>query len=126
MARPTIDRLLDHSVRIWRATVDQDKYGVETKEYELVATVSAALNRGVVPVAPSEGGLAPTGSIRMYLRPDADVQARDVIEVISGPDATARSQRTYEVDQPPMRPKEHHTQLDCIAFNGTLPTVEES
>ena len=117
MPRPTIDHLLDCEVRIWRPTVDDDSIGVQEREYASAGTVAAFINRPVLPLANQGGGLAPTGGIRWYGRPDIVVLKRDVIEVMTGPEAG----KTFEVNAPPVRPKNHHTQVDCIEWNGNLP-----
>lgn len=122
MARPAIDHMLDHTVRVWRPVVSKDDYGAESSDYQLVASLNAAVNRSSAPVADIGPGFAPTGTRRVYLRPDAQVQPRDVVELVTGPDAPG----TWEVDEPPTHPRGHHTQVDCIAWHGVLPTVVES
>jgi hypothetical protein len=122
MARPTIDHLFDHTVRVWRPTSSKGRLGQEERTYAHVINGRAALNRAVDPVAPVAAGLAPTGRIRIYLRPDANVQERDVIQIVTGPDAPG----TWEIDQPPTRPRGHHTQVDAIAWHGVLPEYEPS
>lgn len=113
---PSIAGLLDSIVRIWRPSPVQDGLGVEQSSYALVGEFGAAFNRSTAPVAPVAGGLAPTGRLRIYLPPDADVQPRDVVQVVSGP----VSHLTWEVDEPPTRLRGHHTQLDTIAWEGDL------
>lgn len=122
MARPRIDRMFDHRFRLWRPTVTKNRLGAEERSYELIGSYGCAVNRAVDPVAPVAGGLAPTGRIRIYARPDTLAVERDVIELYQGPDAPG----TWEVDQPPTRPRGHHTQLDAIAWHGLLPEVVES
>lgn len=122
MARPAIDRLFDHTVRVWRPTPERSSLGVEERTYTVVdASAGAKLDRSTAPVADRGLGLAPIGRRRLYMRPDADILARDLIEVLTGPDAP----QFWEVDEPPTRPMHHHTQLDCIFWDGVAP-VEES
>jgi hypothetical protein len=118
-SRPLIDRLLDCQIRIWRPTTTNDTIGVEEREYAPSSVVDAFLNRPVEPETPSEGGLAPTGGVRWYGRPDIDVLPRDLCEVLSGPEEG----KIFEVNAPPVRPKSHHTQVDCIEWNGVLPPI---
>lgn len=125
MARPLIDRMFDHEVRIWRPTVTKDDLGAESREYAAVAEHPCALKRPTAPLADLGAGLAPTGRRRFYLRPDVDVQLRDIVEVVSGPDA-AGEQATWEVDEPPTKPRGHHTQVDAITWNGNLPPLASS
>lgn len=114
--RPRIDGLFDSQIRIWRADITKDALSAESRTYRPTATVGAVVNRSTTPVAPANGGLAPTGSVRWYGRPDIDIQPRDICEVISGPDAG----HTWEVNQLPVRPRGHHTQVDCIEWHGIL------
>lgn len=120
MPRPSVDGWFDSRVRIWRPLTLQGTLGEEKRRYNLVATVGAAINRSRSPVAPASAGLAPTGILRLYFRPDTDVEPRDVLEVISGPDAGSLRSRTWEVNEYPVHPRGHHTQVDCIEWHGTL------
>lgn len=120
--RPSISGWFDSTIRIWRPVEVKDTVGVEEREYALHTTVRAAINRSRAPQADSGPGLAATGSVRWYGLASIDVLPRDVCEVIEGPDAG----RTWEVDEPPVRPRGHHTQVDCVEWKGTLPTVEPS
>jgi hypothetical protein len=121
MARPRIDRLFDHTVRIWRPIASSDnRLGVETRDYSVaIPTAGCALNRNVSPVQDQGPGMEPTGRRRFYMRPDLDIRERDLVQIMTGPDAV----QTWEVDQPPTRPRDHHTQVDAIAWNGVLPDV---
>lgn len=117
MPRPTIDHLLDVQIRIWRPVKTKDDIAVEEREYVPFAdTVDAFINRPAMAEANLGGGLAPVGSMRWYGKPTIDVQVRDICEVVSGPETG----KTFEVNAPPVRPKNHHTQVDCIEWNGVL------
>lgn len=123
MRRPKIDRLFDSTVRVWRPTADSNnRLGVEERNYTAIASLGAAFNRSTAPVGDIGPGVAPIGSRRFYLRPDANVQARDVLEIIAGPETGT----TWEVDEPPTRPRSHHTQVDSIVWNGILPAIAAS
>lgn len=124
MTPPRIDRLFDHVVRIWRpATAPSSRLGVETRNYAIVGQAGAALNRNVSPEGDVGPGMMPIGRRRLYMRPDANVKARDVVEIIEGPEAAGVDGKTWEVDQPPTRPRGHHTQVDAVAWNGVLPPI---
>lgn len=115
MARPSIAALFDHTVRVWRPVVNRSRLGVDERGYVVVAaSLGAKLNRSSAPVADGGPGLQPTGSRRFYMAPDADVVERDIIEVLTGPD----SGQTWEVDEPPTRPNDHHTQFDARYWAG--------
>ena len=123
MRRPKIDRLFDSTVRVWRPTADSNnRLGVEERTYTPIASLGAAFNRSTAPVGDVGPGVMPIGSRRFYLRPDANVQARDVLEIIAGPETGT----TWEVDEPPTIPRSHHTQVDSIVWNGILPAVSAS
>lgn len=121
MARPLIDSLFDTTVRVWRPTPERSRLGVEERTYSVVApSLGAKVNRSSAPEADAGPGFQPVGARRVYMRPDVDVQARDLLELLTGPDAP----QFWEVNEPPTRPQGHHTQLDCIAWNGVTPTEE--
>jgi hypothetical protein len=118
MPRPTIDHLLDQQIQLWRPSTAQDSVGVEERGYVAADVVAAKIN---APVLPSEaaqgGGMAEVLRVRWYGRPDVDVRERDVCEVVAGPETGKR----YEVNAKPVRMMGHHTQVDCVEFNGSLP-----
>jgi len=119
MPRPTIDHLLDTTIQIWRPSITDDSVGIEERDYAPVFTVDAVFNRATQQEANIGAGLAPVGSMRWYGRPDIDVRPRDICEIVDGPEAG----KTFEINAPPVRPKGHHTQVDCIEWNGVLPSV---
>lgn len=120
--RPSIAGMFDSKIRIWRPTESKDSVGVAERAYEPLLVVDCFINRGVTPEVDIGPGIAPSGAVRWYGLASIDVQPRDVCEVIEGPD----SGRRWEVNQPPVRPKNHHTQVDCIEWNGELPAIEVS
>lgn len=114
-----VQRLGDHTVRIWSPVVSRDSLGAEVREYAPGATVKALVNRPVAGQGDGGAGLAPTGARRIYVDPSVAVAARDIVEIVTGPET--QSHRFWEVDGPPTRPRDNHTQLDCIAWHGALP-----
>lgn len=119
---PRIDRLFDHQLRIWRATIGQDSLGAETRTYAVtLPSIGAVVNRAVAAEGDIGPGMEAIGRVRFYVRPDVEIFARDVVEIVSGPETG-----TFEVDQPPVRPRGHHTQVDAIIWNGILPAIAES
>lgn len=120
MAAPRIDRLFDHTARVWRPTADaNNRLGVEKRTYAIVGSFGFAMNRASTGEVDQGPGMSPAGRRRFYMRPDVNVQARDVIEITAG---SAIGER-WEVDQPPERLRSHHTQVDAIAWSGILPEV---
>jgi len=116
----------DTSVRIWRPTSTiTSPLGAERRDYEIVlepAAPNAAVNRPTAPLGDKGPGLAPIGERRIYMAPETDVQARDVLELVAGPDAGQR----FEVDEPPTRPGNDHVQLRCRFWEGDLTPLDVS
>jgi hypothetical protein len=120
--RPAIDGWFDSQIRIWRPSVVRDALNVETRIYAPIGIVGAAINRSKTRDVPQSGGLQEAGSLRWYGEPLIDVHVRDVCEVIVGPDESKVIQ--WEIDSEPVHPRGHHTQVDCIAWTGKLPSLE--
>lgn len=117
-----VQRLGDHTVRVWRASVARDSYGAETKTYApVIESARCIVNRPTAPEGTVASGLANTGSRRMYVDVANVIESRDIIELVTGPDT--QGHRLWEVDGPPTRPRDNHLQLDCIAWHGELPEV---
>lgn len=115
--------LLDHTVRVRRPTESKDNpLRVVERSYPVIGTYPCAVNRTQARIGDVGPGLAPIGDRVVYLEASADVAARDILELLTGPDAP----ETLEIDRPPTRPRGHHTELICLFYNGTLPAVEES
>lgn len=117
---PSVERMFDHTIRVWGARTSRDDLGAEQREYRVLGVYGAKVNRSTAPVADVGAGLAPTGRLRLYTLIDVDILPRDVIELVSGPDAPGN----WEVDQPVTRPRAHHAQVDCIAWHGVLPETD--
>jgi len=122
MTRPSITGWFDSTIRIWRPSVTRSGPGIDTRNLSPIAVVGAVINRSRTPEAPQDGGLARSGIIRWYGKANIDIQQRDVVQVLTGPDAG----RTWEVNEQPVRPRGHHTQVDCVEWNGVLPAIEET
>lgn len=113
--------LFDTEVAIWRATTSKGALREEVRTYARVldppGIPNACVNRPNAPVADVGPGIEPVGTRRIYMLPSTNVQTRDIVEIVAGPDAGA----VLEVDEPPTRPRGHHVQLDCRLWNGRLP-----
>jgi hypothetical protein len=120
--RPPISGWFDSTIRVWRPTTVKDELQAESRTYVEVDTYGAAINRSKMSEAFQGGGMTPVGSLRWYGEPTIDVQPRDVCEILTGPD----SGLSWEVNAPPVRPRGHHTQVDCIEWHGVLPTADVS
>jgi hypothetical protein len=116
-----IERLQDHTVRVWRPVTVPDAIGADQRTYAPVGEPEPAkVNRNVAPTGDAGPGFAAIGRRRLYMKPGVDVEERDVLELVTGPDAP----QTLEVDEPPTRPRGHHCQVDCILWRGQLPELE--
>ena len=122
----SLAQLFDHGIRVWRspelsAALVAGPLGEESRTYVLVtaapAGFNACVNRPRAPVADAGPGFAPIGTRIVYMTASADVQLRDLLELVTGPDAP----EVVEVDEPPTRPRGHHLELSCIPWHGTLP-----
>lgn len=120
--RPSVTGWFDSTIRVWRPIVNKDALGVEERTFVVVDTYGAAINRSATSEAPQSGGLAPAGTLRWYGEYTITVEPRDICEVLTGPD----SGHTWEVNKIPTRPRNHHTQVDCIQWHGILPTDDIS
>jgi hypothetical protein len=119
--------LYDTTIRVWRRTVTP---GGGSLREELVTYVAqtlppapnACVNRPTAPIADKGPGYGPIGEQRVYMAAETDVEVRDVLELVAGPDAP----RLLEVDEPPTRPRGHHVQLRTRLFEGDLETTGSS
>lgn len=119
MPRPSVSGMFDSTIRVWRPTTTTSGPAIEKREYAIVGVFGAAINRSRTPQSPQDGGLARSGIIRWYGLPTIDVQERDLCDVLTGPDAGAM----WEINERPTRPRDHHTQVDCVEFNGVRPPL---
>lgn len=113
--------LFDTEVAIWRQVKTVGSLREEVRTWVRVldppGVFNCCVNRPNAPVGDIGPGVEPIGTRRIYMLPSTDVQTRDVVELVRGPDAGA----LLEVDEPPTRPRGHHVQLDCRLWNGRLP-----
>lgn len=108
---------LDHDAQIWRPTVTLGPRREEVRSYaKLGGEVRAGIRRPTARVGDAGPGLAPIGERVFYFQPEVDVEPRDIIELLSGPDAPG----TWEVDSPPTRPRGHHVELTTRHWLGVL------
>jgi len=121
-----LEDLYDHRIRIWRPTASRGPLREETRSYAIVleppSIFNATVRRPTARLANPGPGLAPVGERKVYCASETPVQARDVVELVSGPEAPS----LLEVDEPPTRPRGHHTELTCRFFVGAAPTEDGS
>lgn len=117
----SLARMFDHTAQVWRSTSSQGAtYGEEVREWAKVGSpVKCGVRRPSAVMADAGPGVAPIGERVIYLFPDTNIQARDVIQLLTGPDAVV-DPPTFEVDSPPTRPRGHHVETRCRHFIGKL------
>lgn len=117
----SLAHLFDTQVAIWRAQLAPGALREEVRTWVRVVAPpgrpNAVVNRPNAPTGEVGPGLEPIGTRRLYMAASTDVQPRDVVEFVTGPDAGFLG----EVDEPPTRPRGHHVQLDLRLWNGRLP-----
>lgn len=112
--------LLDYTVRVWRPAAAPGVALEDVREYEPAALlIPGTCHRPRILLADTGPGLADQGERVWYFNPTADVQERDVLETVTGPEVGKR----YEVDGPPAFPRGHHQEVPCKPFLGDLPPL---
>ena len=111
--------LLDHTARIWRRSVAPGRLREDVVTYTAQDELAACtVRRPRAPISDIGPGFAPSGERVVYLLPGEDLLERDVIELVTGPDAGG----TFEVNGPVTRPRGHHIEARCSVWHGDLPS----
>lgn len=114
----SIAHLLDHTATVYRPADTLGALRTNIRGYAAVASgVEMGVRRPAALYAEIGPGVGPLGQRIIYADVGLDVAARDVIDLITGPDAPGR----WEVDEQPTSPRGHHIELRCRAFTGKLP-----
>jgi hypothetical protein len=115
------EHLFDVTLRVWRPSKALGPQRNEIVTYAQVGTDSlvpnAVVNRPSARLGDPGPGLTPVGERRLYMTVTANIQARDVVQFVSGPDAGYRG----EVDDAPTRPRNNHTEIVTKVWRGKLP-----
>lgn len=106
--------LLDHTARVWRRSTARGTLDEEQRTYTTVLESPVTLKRPRSQVGDTGPGLAPIGQQRLYFPAGVDVQATDLVQLLTGPDAP----RVLEVDGQPTTPRGHHLEIDCRLWQG--------
>ena len=111
-----IGHLLDHTCRIWRPS---RSLGAARQEVVCHAVAEASLpcaaNRKRSVLALQQGGLGDSGQRMVYLDLGANVEERDVVELLTGPNAPALLE-VISKDTP----RGHHIELTCDEWEGKI------
>lgn len=111
-------RMFDGRFQVWRRVVTKDAtLSAEIVTYTPIAVYPGAMNRPFAPEGDSGPGLSPIGDRTVYLTAAANVQERDLLEQLTGPEVGT----LLEVDGIPARVRGHHTQIRGRIYNGPLP-----
>jgi hypothetical protein len=111
--------LLDHQARVWRLdeTLGDHRETVHDRA-PVYDSVPCTLKRMRAVLSDAGPGLVPSGERTVYFLPAVTLEQRDVVELISGPDAPA----TLEVESS-SKPRGHHVEARCTEFHGKLPEL---
>ena len=111
-------RLLNHRARIWRASVSLGPLREEIRALLPVGLpIRCTLRRPSARVSDSGAGLIPQGERVLYCNPGENVEPRDILELLEGPEAPA----LLEIDSPITRPRGHHIEMTARLWLGELP-----
>lgn len=117
MPRPRIARLFDHTATVWRPVPSLGTYRERVETLTDVGTLDCAVNRPTARLGEAGPGLVNSGERMVYLSADADIAGRDVLELLTGPEAGM----LLEVDEAPTNVRGHHIEARARLWAGTLP-----
>lgn len=113
--------LMNHKGRIWRPTETRDAFKAVTKTY-VPGDAPTVNNCRPAPIkwTMRDSGAGEASAVqgevrRWFMRSDTDVQQRDVVEIIEGPE-TGRKVHVLDASLP----HSHHWMLVVEPFHGTL------
>lgn len=111
--------LLDHTARIWRRTEALGTYRQTTIAYDIVyPSLRCTLRRKRAMLSDAGPGMVDVGERTVYFRPRVTLEERDLVELVTGPDAPD----WLEVESR-SKPRGHHVEARCTEFHGVGPEV---
>jgi hypothetical protein len=115
---------LNHTLTVWRPSVQLGALREEKRKYTALATVPAAVRRPSARLGDTGPGLSEIGERIVYLESTVDVAERDVLQFVTGPDAP----ELLEIDSPPTRltssvTTDTHLEVTCRFFAGPIVPV---
>lgn len=113
-----ISHLYDHTVAQWRKVETLGEAGVTVKTFRLVDRFGCKMNRKQVLLAMGGPGIEDVGMRKVYTELGPDVNRRDLIELVTGPDAPA----LLEVENV-TAPRGHHLEINCSEYKGPYPDL---
>lgn len=115
----SIGHLLDHECVVWRPTETRGTYAETVRGYSILhALISCAVLRKNAVIAQAGPGRIDAGERRVYWDVGPTVEKKDLIELVTGPDAPA----FLEVESM-TTPRGHHVEVRVSEYNGDAPEV---
>jgi hypothetical protein len=112
--------LLDHTARIWRRDETLGTYRETVMSYTVqYHGPPCTLRRKRSVLSEAGPGIVDSGERTVYFKRDILLQKRDLVELVTGPDAPA----WLEVESA-SRPRGHHTEARCSEWSGDTPELE--
>lgn len=119
MPRPRVARMFDHTARIWRPTRSLGPLRERTDVLEQAGDFACAVTRPSARLGNPGPGLTTIGERMVYAETSVDLRPRDVLEILTGPEAG----RTVEIDEQPTNVRGHHLEARTRLWSGTLPSL---
>jgi len=116
MPRPSISRLFDHVARQLRPGDDLGSMREQVGTLAEVGTFRCAVNRPSARLGDTGPGLTNVGERMIYAEVSIDLRPRDVLQLITGPEAGL----AIEVDEQPTNVRGHHLEARCRIFAGDV------
>jgi hypothetical protein len=114
----TISHLYDHTVALWRKVETLGEAGVTEKTFALADRFGVKMNRKNVQLMQDGAGIVDVGMRKVYTELGPTVLRRDLVELLTGPDAPA----LLEVENV-TRPRGHHIEIHCSEYKGDEPVL---
>ena len=121
----TISHLFDHTAVIWRKVETLNASGVTVKNFLMAyGPLGCKMNRKAAMVANSGPGIIDAGQRVAYLEVGPIILKRDLVELVTGPDAPPSSgeRAILEVENVTI-PRGHHVEVRCSEYHGAEPEI---
>ena len=121
----TISHLFDHTAVIWRKVETENDAGVTHKAFVMAyGPLGLKVNRKAAMVANSGPGIIDAGQRVFYFEVGPIVLKRDLVELVTGPDAPPSSgaRAILEVENVTI-PRGHHLEVRCSEYHGPEPEL---
>ena len=114
-----ISHLFDHEAVIWRKGETLGEYRETVKGFVLqYGPLGCKANRKAAVLQDANAGIVDSGDRVFYFEKGPVVLKRDLVELVTGPDAPA----ILEVENTTI-PRDHHLEVRCVEYHGDAPAV---